>query len=62
MYSSLVPRPPPARVSLPSILCVILKVIRAGVGFGSGTETMCTLDGVHGTVNLALVFEHVDSN
>ena len=34
--SSLVPRPHPARISLSR---AILKAIRAGVGFGSGTET-----------------------
>ena len=35
-WTSLVPRPHPARVSLPAS---ILKAIRAKVGFGSGTET-----------------------
>ena len=36
--ASVVPRPHPARITLPSP-CAILKVIRAGVGFGSGTKT-----------------------
>ena len=35
-WTSLVPRPHPARVSLPAL---ILKAIRTKVGFGSGTET-----------------------
>ena len=39
--SSLVPRPHPVCISLPVYypLCVILKAICTGVGFGSGTET-----------------------
>ena len=36
--TSLVPRPHPARIAS-SIPDVILKAIRTGVGFGSGTET-----------------------
>ena len=40
--TSLVPRPHPARVSLP-LLCAILKAICAGIGFGSGTETTIQL-------------------
>ena len=36
---SLVPRPHPACISLP-----VLKAIRAGVGFGSGTETTVSTD------------------
>ena len=39
VIDSLVPRPHPARISLPVSLHAILKAIRTGVGFGSGTET-----------------------
>ena len=36
--ASLVPRPHPMQIASRT-MCVILKVICAGVGFGSGTET-----------------------
>ena len=37
LYTSLVPRP--SSTYIPSSIGAILKVICAGVGFGSGTET-----------------------
>ena len=44
---SLVPRPHPACISLPVYNArAILKAIRTGVGFGSGTETNCYYDTV----------------
>ena len=40
VFDSLIPRPHPAHISLSISLHTILKVIRTGVGFGSGTKTI----------------------